>query len=123
MTEDGWFKTGDLMIEREDGYFSWVGRIKDMLRVGGFNVYSAEVEKVLKQHPEIQEAVVIGVPDKRLEEVAVGWVCLHEGAKIDTEEVIEFAKEHLSSYAVPRYIRFYKEGELALSATAKNSKT
>lgn len=122
LTPDGWFRTGDLAVEGEDGYFRFAGREKEMLRVGGFNVYPNEIERVLKKHPDIKEVVVIGVPDKRLEEVPMAWVLTHEGAKLSSDEVIAFAKENLSSYAIPKYIRFYKAGELPVSSTAKIQK-
>lgn len=122
ITEDGWFRTGDLLIDDENGYLRWSGRLKDMLKVGGFNVYTAEVEAVLSSHPSIAEVVVVGVPDAKYSEVPVAWILPREGVKLNTEEVIQFAKENLPSYKMPRYVRFYKRGELPVSTTGKPQK-
>lgn len=123
ITEDGWWKTGDLGIETEDCYFKYLGRAKyDMFTVGGMNVYPTEVENCLMKHPKIAEAVVIGVPDHRLGQVTMAWVRPRAGEKITADEVIGFAKNEISSFKAPRYVRFYQEGELPLTGSGKVQK-
>jgi len=120
ITEDGWFRTGDMAMELANGYFVWKGRLKHGIRVGAMNVYPVEIENVLMTDPRVIEAVVVGVPDKRLGEVAMAWVCSR--AEIASEEVIEFARENLAPFKVPRYVRFYKQGELPLTGSGKYEK-
>jgi fatty-acyl-CoA synthase len=119
ITEDGWFKTGDLLVEDDDGYLHFVGRHKDMLKVGGFNVYPAEVEEVLARHPKVAEAIVIGVPDPRLAEIPVAWILPREGGDLTADEVISFARENLAAYKVPKHVRFYESGELPVTTNLK----
>lgn len=119
ITSGGWFKTGDLLQEDEDGYLHFVGRHKDMLKVGGFNVYPAEVEEVLARQPGIAEVIVIGVPDARLAEIPVAWVLPRAGTKLTAEDVISFARDSMAPYKVPRHVRFYEPGELPVTTNLK----
>lgn len=104
MTEDGWFRTGDLGVYDEAGYLKITGRLKDMFIVGGSNAYPAEIERILQSHPAIKQAIVVGVPHKRLGEVAMAFVQLHEGKQAQEDEIRSFCKENMADYKVPRLI-------------------
>lgn len=108
-TADGWFRTGDLVRQDTAGYLYFEGRLKEMFTVGGFNVYPAEVERVLTEHPAVAEAQVVGVPDDRLGEVAFACVRLHPGAEVDEAGLLAHCRERLANYKVPRYLRFMTE--------------
>lgn len=120
ITDDGWFKTGDLAMELDNGYFVWKGRLKHAIRVGAMNVYPVEVENVLMTHPKVVEAVVVGIPDKRLGEVPMAWACTRE--EMTSEEVMEFARANLAAFKLPRYVKFYKLGELPVTGSGKYEK-
>ncbi|MFS0823894.1 AMP-binding protein [Bacillus sp. 1P02SD] len=121
-TKDGWFKTGDIGIMGTDGYLRFVGRLKEMFTVGGFNVYPAEIENFIQTHPDVQEVHVIGVPDHRLGEVPMAWIRLKQGVCLSEESMIEFVKKNLSSQKVPRYVQFFGEGELPMTGSGKIQK-
>ena len=106
---NGWCYTGDIATMDEDGYFYIVDRKKDMIISGGFNVYPRDIDEVLYQHPKVQEACSIGVPDlKRGENVKV-FVVLKEGETATEEELIEYCKTKLAKYKLPSEIEFRKE--------------
>ncbi len=115
---DGWLHTGDLATVDEDGYIYLVDRKKDMIVTGGENVYSTEVEAVLYSHPSIKEAAVIPVPDADWGEAVHACVVLRDGRQITPEELLEFCRERLANYKVPRSIEFI-EGELPKGGTGK----
>jgi acyl-CoA synthetase (AMP-forming)/AMP-acid ligase II len=100
----GFLHTGDLATMDERGYVRIVGRSKDMLIVGGFNVYPAEVENALLGHEAIGQVAVIGVPDERLGEVAVAYVVPAAGRSVHPGEIITWARERLANYKVPRHV-------------------
>jgi long-chain acyl-CoA synthetase len=102
---DGWLRTGDLGVMDEQGRLRFIGRAKDMLRVGGENVAPADVEEVLHAHPKVKQAQVIGVPDLRLGEVVAAYVVLNEGAASAPEELIQWCKSRCANFKVPRYLR------------------
>ena len=101
---DGWLYTGDVARMDEDGYFYIVQRKKDMIIVSGFNVYPNEVEDVLFTHPAVQEAAVIGVPDKYRGESVKAFIVLKPGASATVEELSEFCKTNLAKFKVPSVI-------------------
>lgn len=103
---DGWLYTGDMARMDEEGYFYIVDRKKDMIIVGGFNVFPREVEEVLFEHPKIKEAVVVGVPDPYHGEIVKAYVVLRSGEQATEQEIIEFCRERLASYKVPRQVEF-----------------
>ncbi|MFB4164274.1 class I adenylate-forming enzyme family protein [Alteribacillus sp. JSM 102045] len=103
---NGWCKTGDLGQFDEDGYLTISGRKKDMIRSGGENIYSAEIENVLFGHEAIKEVSIIGIPDPKYIEVVCAVVVKKEGASITEEEVIDYCKQHLASYKKPRKVIF-----------------
>lgn len=106
---EGWFKTGDLVKVDEEGYFYVVGRKKDMYISGGENVYPAEVEQVLRRHPEVLEAAVIGVPDEKWGEVGKAFVVLMAGSKVNEGDLIQFCQLSLAKFKVPKHVRFLSE--------------
>jgi len=102
---EGWLHTGDLGTLSEDGRLQFIGRLKDMFRVGGENVSPLEVEQVLLKHPAIELAQVIGVPDPRLGEVPAAYVTLKQGNTASSEELIAFCKARSANFKVPRYLQ------------------
>jgi fatty-acyl-CoA synthase len=106
ITPDGWFRTGDLGVYDEQGYLKITGRLKDMFIVGGSNAYPAEIERMLQSHPQVKQAVVVGMPDRRLGEVAMAFVQLHDAATLQAEELTAFCRSRMADYKVPRKIRF-----------------
>ena len=113
----GFLHTGDLATMDERGYVRIVGRSKDMLIVGGFNVCPAEVENALLDHDAIGQVAVVGVPDARLGEVPVAYVVPASGRPLDPEGVIGWARERLANYKVPRHVVAVRE--LPINATGK----
>jgi acyl-CoA synthetase (AMP-forming)/AMP-acid ligase II len=113
----GFLHTGDLATMDERGYVRIVGRSKDMLIVGGFNVYPAEVENVLLGHDAIGRAAVIGVPDERLGEVPMAYVVCAPGRSVDADAIIGWARERLANYKVPRHV--VAVAELPINAAGK----
>jgi long-chain acyl-CoA synthetase len=103
---DGWLYTGDIAVMDKDGYFQIVDRKKDMIIVGGFNVYPREVEEVLFQHPKVLEATVAGVPDPKSIERVKAYVVLKPGQTATVEELMAFCKERLTGYKRPSFIEF-----------------
>jgi fatty-acyl-CoA synthase len=119
---DGAFKTGDLGVVREDGRVSFRGRIKELIKTGGANVAPLEVEAVLMTHPAVQQAYVVGVPDRARGEVGVAAVELRPGAAATAEALTAFCRERLASYKVPARIVFRRAEELPRTATGKVQK-
>lgn len=109
ITRDGWFRTGDLGVFDEQGYLKITGRLKDMFIVGGSNAYPAEIERILQSHPQVKQAVVVGAPDRRLGEVGVAFIQLHEGAPPDAAALTAFCRQRMADYKVPRRIVFTDE--------------
>ncbi len=105
----GWFHTGDLGYFDEDGFLFIVGRSKELIIRGGYNVYPLEIEDVLHAHPAVAEAAVIGVPDPRLGEEVKACVTLRPKATLSAPELIAFCKERLAAYKYPRVIEFRAE--------------
>ncbi|MDX2128822.1 MAG: AMP-binding protein, partial [Chloroherpetonaceae bacterium] len=105
--KDGWFYTGDLVKQDEEGFFYVIDRKKSMFISGGENVYPAEIEKVLYKHPEIAEVAVIGIPDPKWGEVGKACVVLKAGTKANVNELLEFCRNKLAKYKVPKQIEFF----------------
>jgi acyl-CoA synthetase (AMP-forming)/AMP-acid ligase II len=104
--EAGWFRTGDLGVIGNDGYLRLIGRIKDMIRVGGENVAAAEVEALLLKHDAVKQAVAVGMADPRLAEVVAAFVELKPGQSCDEAKLIAYCRQHLASFKVPRRVIF-----------------
>ena len=106
---DGWFHSGDVGTIDPEGRVSYVGRIKDMLKVGGENVAAAEVEGFLVAHPAVQIVQVVSAPDARYTEVPAAFIQLKPGADATEQEVIDFCRGEIATFKVPRYVRFVDE--------------
>ena len=109
MIRDGWLYTGDLARVDEDGYHYIVGRKKDMILCGGFNVYPDEVDRILAGHAAVVEAATIGIPDERRGETVKSFVVLKAGQRATPEELIAYCRENLAPFKVPREIEFRPE--------------
>jgi fatty-acyl-CoA synthase len=104
--EGGWFHSGDLVREDDDGYLYVVDRTKDMIISGGENIYCAEVENVLAGHPKIGEVALIGVPDERWGETPLAVVAPRDPDDPPADAEIEaYCREHLAAYKRPRHVR------------------
>ena len=114
---DGWFRTGDVVSMDEEGYFTVVDRIKELIITGGFNVAPTEVEIALRQHPAIEDAAVVGLPSKEHGEEVVAVVVLDGDPEFDADEVRTFVKNILTPYKAPR--RFVVVDELPKSMIGK----
>lgn len=101
---DGWMKTGDLGKVDADGYFHVVGRSKELIISGGFNIYPLEVEAVLRQGPGVADAAVVGLPDQDLGERVVAAVVARPGARIEIDELLAYAAGQLARYKCPREV-------------------
>ncbi len=101
---EGWLHTGDMGLLRQDGHLRFIGRYKDMLKVGGENVDPMEVESFLATHPAVAQAAVVGVPDARLGEVPVAFVVPRGGAGIDPARVIAHCKGRIAAFKTPRHV-------------------
>ncbi len=100
----GWLHTGDMGLIRADGHLRFLGRYKDMLKIGGENVDPLEVEAYLAQHPAIDMVAVVGFPDARLGEVAVAFVRPEPGKDVTQAEVADFCRGKIASYKIPRHV-------------------
>lgn len=103
---DGWLHTGDLATEDEDGYFSIVDRLKDMIVVSGFNVYPREVEEILFRHPAVAEASVVQYPDPYQGESVMAFVVLKPGQSATEQEIIDYCRSQIAVFKCPRKIVF-----------------
>jgi acyl-CoA synthetase (AMP-forming)/AMP-acid ligase II len=105
----GWIYTGDLAVVDKDGSINIVDRSKDMIISGGENVYSTEVEYVLYEHDHVLECAVFGIPDQFWGEAVKAAVVVKEGKSLTESELIDFVKERLAGYKVPKSIDFLQE--------------
>ena len=104
--EDGWFKTGDLARQDEEGFYWVVGRSKDMIISGGENIYPAEIEHVLAECDDIVETAVVGVPDERWGEVAVAVIVKRPSSALDEAAVLRLFEGQLARFKHPRQVVF-----------------
>ncbi len=116
-TADGWLRSGDLAYLDEDGFLYISGRKKDMIIRGGHNVYPTDIEAVLLEHPDVQEAAVVGIPHPVLGEDIAAWVVLRAGVDADPDALLAFCAERLADYKRPRQLHF--TDELPRNATGK----
>jgi fatty-acyl-CoA synthase len=105
----GWHHTGDIGYLDADGFLYIVDRAKDMIISGGFNVYSAEVEQVLMQHPDVQDSAVVGLPDEKWGERVVAVLQLHAGRQVDAEDIKAFVKARIGSVKAPKQIEVWAD--------------
>ena len=123
---DGWVHTGDLVRRDEEGFFYIVGRLKDMYKSGGENVYPLEVERLIETHSKVAEVAVVGVPDPKWGEVGMAFVALRSGRSTEPgealtlEELVEFLRPNLAGYKLPRYLEVV--AQLPRNSTGKVQK-
>ncbi|HPF20428.1 MAG TPA: AMP-binding protein [Syntrophomonas sp.] len=118
--KDGWLHTGDIAYQDEDGYIFIVDRAKDLIIAGGYNIYPQEVDQLLLQHPQVADAMTIGIPDEYRGETVKSFVQLIESATVKENELIAYCRDHLAAYKVPRSIEV--RASLPRSATGKAMK-
>jgi long-chain acyl-CoA synthetase len=106
---DGWLYTGDIAEMDEDGFFKIVDRKKDMIIVGGFNVYPRDVEEILYQHPKVLECAVVGIPGSKSGETVKAYIVLKPGQTATEKDFDEFSRERLTAYKVPKLWEFRTE--------------
>lgn len=115
--KDGWLHTGDIVVRDEDDYFFIVDRKKDMIIASGYNIYPREIDEVLYQHPKILEAATIGVPHEYRGETVKAFVVLRPGETATEEEIIDFCRDKLAAYKLPKMIE--QRAELPKSGVGK----
>jgi long-chain acyl-CoA synthetase len=109
LTTDGWLRTGDIAVTDDDGYLYLVDRAKDLIIVSGFNVYPAEVEEAIAEHPAVAEVGVVGVPHPHTGEAVKAWVVVRPGMSVDEDTLISWCNERLARYKSPSKILFVDE--------------
>jgi fatty-acyl-CoA synthase len=120
---EGWLATGDLGSLDGDGRLTFLGRAKEIIRVGGENVSPADVENVLHRHPAIKQAAVVGVPEERLVEVPAAFVILNDGQSTDPEAIMDWAKGEMAGFKVPRHVWIVDSFEaIGMTASSKIQK-
>ena len=115
--EDGWLHTGDMGVERVDGYIRFLGRYKDMLKVGGENVDPMEIESLLLGLDGVQQVAVVSFPDERLTEVPIAYVQRAEGSSLKEQDVFGYCKGKVATFKIPRHVLFVNE--LPMTASGK----
>jgi fatty-acyl-CoA synthase len=119
---DGWLRTGDLGVMRDDGCLRITGRSRDVIIRGGENIYPREVEEFLYTHPGVAEVQVVGIPHERLGEIVVAWVRLKPGVQAAEEEIRNWCQGQIAYYKIPEHIRFVTEFPATLSGKIQKYK-
>jgi fatty-acyl-CoA synthase len=119
MDKEGWFNTGDLASVDAARAMMFLGRVKDMLKVGGENVASVELESFLCSHPAIAMAAVVGIPDPKYTEVPAAFLELRPNMEVSEEEILSYCQDGLAKFKVPRYLRFVTEWPMSLTKIRK----
>jgi fatty-acyl-CoA synthase len=119
---DGFFASGDLGLIDDEGRLRFRGRLKEMVKTGGINVAPVEVEEILSTHPAVEQVYVVGVPDRRKEEVLAAVVVLREGHDATVEDLRAFCRGSLAAFKVPQHVRLAGRAELPVTATGKVQK-
>ncbi len=101
---DGWLHTGDMAVKDVEGYVRITGRLTDMIIVGGFNTYPAEIEDFYLGHPKVLDVSIVGVPDPIMGEAVMAFVIPKEGASLTAEEIVEFGRGQIANFKVPKYV-------------------
>jgi fatty-acyl-CoA synthase len=120
--EDGWLHSGDLAVMDEDGYYSIVGRIKDMIIRGGENIYPREIEEFLYTMDGIRDVQIVGIPDEKYGEIVGAFIIREEGADIKEEDVRDFSIARIARYKVPKHVFFIEEFPLTASGKIQKFK-
>jgi acyl-CoA synthetase (AMP-forming)/AMP-acid ligase II len=116
---DGWLHTGDLGSLDTDGRIRYHGRLKDMLKVGGENVAAVEIESYLGTHPGVKLVQVVAAPDAKYVEVPAAFVELHDAVEVSEEELIDFCRDKIAAFKIPRYVRFVTEWPMSTTKIQK----
>jgi len=116
---DGWLRTGDMGALDANGYLYFHDRLKDMVKTGGLNVYSQEVERALQKHPSVREVGIIGLPSDRWGEEVVAVVVIRDGATAVADDLIAFAKQSMASYKAPKRVVFIDYAEMPINYSGK----
>ena len=119
---EGWMHTGDVATMREDGQVRFIGRYKELLKIGGENVDPVEVEAYLLSHPAINTVQIVGVPDERLSEVACACVVQKDGQDISVDEIMNYCRGKLAGFKLPRYVVFMQEYPMTPSGKVQKFK-
>jgi len=101
---DGWLRTGDMGVKDSDGYLRITGRLTDMIIVGGFNTYPAEIENFFLRHPKVLDVSIVGVPDPIMGEAVMAFVIPRAGESLTAEEIAAFARGKIANFKVPKYV-------------------
>jgi fatty-acyl-CoA synthase len=122
-SDDGWLLTGDVGMLRDDGRMVFLGRYKDMLKVGGENVSPAEVEAKLAELPGVREVAVVAYPDPRMDEVGVAFIIrTTEGSNLTEQAVLDHVKGRIASFKIPRHVLFVDEFPMTSSGKIQKAK-
>ena len=116
-TDEGCFRTGDLAVRSSDGYYTLQGRRDDLILCGGYNIYPAEIERLLREQPGVQDAVVVGTPDPVRGETPVAFILPHDGSNVEARALEKTCRAALASYKVPR--AFHAVDEIPRNALGK----
>ncbi len=119
---EGWLHTGDMGLFRADGYLRFMGRYKDMLKIGGENVDPMEVEAYLMTHPAISLAAVVSYPDARLSEVGVAFIRREPGHALTEEDVVAHCRGRIASFKIPRHVVFVDDFPMTSSGKIQKVK-
>ncbi|KAG7334975.1 hypothetical protein KOW79_001571 [Hemibagrus wyckioides] len=122
ISEDGWYKTGDIASLNPNGYCRIEGRIKDMINRGGEKIFPAEVEQFLHTHPKVKDVQVVGVKDDRLGEQVCACIKVAEGQHCTVEEIKAYCKDQISYFKIPHYVRFVEKYPLTASGKIQKNK-
>ncbi|MBI2525658.1 MAG: AMP-binding protein [Candidatus Rokubacteria bacterium] len=119
---DAWLRTGDMGVKDADGYLRITGRLTDMIIVGGFNTYPAEIENFYLRHPKLLDISVVGVPDPVMGEVVMAFVIPKPGEALTPEEIVEFGRGRIANYKLPRYVEVVEQFPLTGSGKVQKFK-
>jgi acyl-CoA synthetase (AMP-forming)/AMP-acid ligase II len=119
LTSDGWLRTGDLATRNRLGLIRLVGRMKDVIKSGGYSVYVRELEEVMQAHPAVAHAVAFGLPHKEKGEIPAAAIEVREGSQVSESELLEWCRQNLAAYKAPRRIWILDPGGLPQNHSGK----
>jgi acyl-CoA synthetase (AMP-forming)/AMP-acid ligase II len=119
LIQEGWLRTGDMGKKDRLGRLYFVDRKKDVIKCGGYSVFSVEVEKEVLEHPAVADAAVVGVPHPLKKQMPIAVVTLKPGAQTTEEELLAWCREHIAGYKSPRVVRIVSPEEMPYGMTLK----